>query len=106
VVDRISVGEERFVLIIEGKEGTTGEALKQCLLLLQDARDQNGGGAVYGFITTGVFWQMLRYDGKFQMTNTMEVLFYSMEEEKGRWMKENSVVVDCMYAALSNGGIR
>ena len=83
VVDRISVGEGRFVLIIEGKKGTTGEALKQCLLSLKDTRDQDGGGAVYGFITTGVLWQMLRYDGKFQMSNT-EILFYSLEAEKGR----------------------
>ena len=105
VVDRISVGEEGFVIIIEGKQGTSGEALKQCLLSLKDARDQNSGGAVYGFITTGEFWRMLRYDGTFQMTNKMEVLFDTMEEEKGRWMKENSALVDCMYVALRSGGI-
>jgi len=56
--------------------------LKQCLLSLKDARDQNGGGAVYGFITTGELWQMLKYDGKFQMTDTMQALFHSMEEKK------------------------
>ena len=102
VVDRISVGEERLVIIIEGKKGTTGEVLKQCLLSLREARDQNSGGAVYGFITTGEFWRMLMYDGTFQMSKK---LFDTVEKEKGGWMKENSVVVDCMYAALSNGDI-
>lgn len=105
VIDRIAVGEERFIIIIEGKKGTTSEALKQCLLSLKDARDQNGGGAVYGFITTGEFWAMIRYDGTFQMTNKMQVLFLSMKVEKVRWMKEGAVLVDCMYSALSNGGI-
>jgi len=75
VVDRISVTEERFVIIIEGKESTTGEVLKQCLLALKDVKDVSSGEAVYGFITTGEPWRMLRYDGTFQMTNKMEVLF-------------------------------
>ena len=105
VVDRIAVGEERFVLIIEGKKGTTGEALKQCLLSLKDAGDQNSGCAVYGFITTGEFWQMIRYDGTFQMTEKFMVLFNTMGKQKDRWMKENSVVVDCLYVALQNGGV-
>ena len=57
---------------------------------------------MYGFITTGEFWRMLIYDGTFQMSNK---LFDTVDKEKGRWMKENWVVVDCMYAALSNGDI-
>ena len=68
------MGEEKFVIIIEGMKGTAGEALKQCLLSLKDARDQNSGGVVYGFITTGESWRMLRYDGTFQMTNKMDVI--------------------------------
>lgn len=32
-------------------------------------RDNNTGGEVYGFVTTGESWQMLKYDGAlFQMT--------------------------------------
>lgn len=44
--DRISVGEERYVFSIESK-GTTGEMLKECLLLLKYVRDNNGGGLHY-----------------------------------------------------------
>ena len=55
--------EEKFVLIFEGKRSSVGEAMKQCLLALQDARDNNGEGKVYGFITVGDHWRMLCYDG-------------------------------------------
>lgn len=105
VMDRISVGQERFVLIVEAKRSSLGEAMKQCLLAMKDARDNNGGGEVYGFVTTGDTWRMLKYDGEFQMTNKIDVLFDTMSEEKERWMKDYTILVDCMYAALSNGGI-
>lgn len=100
-MDRISVGEDKFVPIMEARKGTTGEALKQCLLSLKEARDNNGGG----FITTGESWQMIIYDGKFQISEKMDILFHTMDEAKERWMKDYSVMVDCMHAALSNGGI-
>ena len=68
--------------------------------------DRNGRGIVYGFITTGGSWRMLSYDGHtFKMTNNIEVVFDTMAEEKERWIKEFSVLVDCVYAALGNGGI-
>ena len=72
MVDRISVGEERFVIINEGKKGTTGEVLKQCLLSLKDARDQNSGGACS------------RTQTNYMLTN--KVLTYSWSGyENGRW---------------------
>ena len=64
VVDLISVAEEKSVLLIEAKRSSLGEALKQCLLSLKDLGDNNGGGEVYGFTTTGKSWRMIRYDGK------------------------------------------
>ena len=60
---------------------------------------------MYGFITTGESWRMIRYDGTFQMTNKMEVVFDAIEEEKARWMKEFALLIDCMYVALQSGGI-
>ncbi|KAI5800494.1 hypothetical protein FPQ18DRAFT_301119 [Pyronema domesticum] len=105
-MDRISVGEEKFILIIETKKSSTGEALKQCLLSLKDARDNSGEGEVYGFVTTGEQWQMIRHDGtSFTMTNKVMATFGTMEEEKEKWMKECSILVDCINVALSNGGI-
>ncbi|RPA93688.1 hypothetical protein L873DRAFT_1645810, partial [Choiromyces venosus 120613-1] len=104
-IDRIWVTEERLVLIIEGMTGTAEEAMKQCLLSLKDIRDNNGGGEVYGFITTGETWQMLRYDGtSFQKSWKMRVEFGTMEEDQEEWMKDCSILVDCMFGALSNGG--
>ncbi|KAL0633576.1 hypothetical protein Q9L58_007536 [Maublancomyces gigas] len=81
------------------------EARKQCFLLLKDMRDNNGGGSVYGFITTGDSWRIVSYDGTFQMSEKMEILFDTMDDDKERWMKDYSILVDCIYAALSHGGI-
>ncbi|KAI5799188.1 hypothetical protein DFH27DRAFT_559923 [Peziza echinospora] len=104
VVDLVTVGEEQFILMVEGKRSSLGQAMKQCLLAMKDMRDNNGEGKVYGFVTTGEFWRMLSYDGAFEMTNNMEVLFDTMDEEKEKWMKDHSVLVDCIYAAMSKGG--
>ncbi|RPB15816.1 hypothetical protein P167DRAFT_542534 [Morchella conica CCBAS932] len=106
MVDLVSVTEEKFIFIVEAKRSSLGQAMKQCLLAMKDMRDNNGGvGEVYGFVTTAEFWQMLSYDGAFQVTNKLDVLFHTMGEEKEKWMKGYAVLVDCMYAALSNGGI-
>ncbi|KAI5844493.1 hypothetical protein DFP73DRAFT_549515 [Morchella snyderi] len=106
MMDLISVKERNYVLIIEAKKSSLGDAMKQCLLSMKDARDNNGGGEVYGFVTTGESWQMLKYDGtSFQLSGKMDVVFPWMDEDKELWMKDYSVLVDCMYAALSSGGI-
>lgn len=99
VMDRISEKDNRFVLVVGAGGGR--EAMKQCL---KDARAGNGGGVVYGFFTTGETWRMLKYDGIFQMSEKMEILFNTMDDDKERWMKSYSILVDCMYTALSNGG--
>ncbi|RPB28987.1 hypothetical protein L211DRAFT_776546 [Terfezia boudieri ATCC MYA-4762] len=105
-MDRISVTEEKFVLIVEAKRASTGQAIKQCVLSLKDAWDNNEGGEVYGFVTLGEQWRMIKFDGKsFVATEAFMVLFESMKEDKKRWTKNYSVVVDCIYFALSNGGI-
>ncbi|KAF8423837.1 hypothetical protein EV426DRAFT_601366 [Tirmania nivea] len=106
VMDLISVSEESFVFIVEAKKSSFGEAMKQCLLAMKDARDNNGGGVMYGFVTTGESWRMFRYDGiSFEKTEKMDVLFETMGENEERWMKDYSVLVDCMDIALDKGGI-
>lgn len=105
VMDLISVEEEMYVLIIEAKRNSLGQAMKQCLLAMKDTRDINGGGEVYGFITTGEAWRMLRYDGtSFELTEKTDVMFDTMDRNKERWVKGYSELVDCMFVALSNGG--
>lgn len=44
IMDLISVKESNYVLIIEAKKASLGDAMKQCLLSMKDARDNNGGG--------------------------------------------------------------
>lgn len=57
--------------------------MKPCLLAMKDMRDNNGGvGKVYGFITTGESWQILSYNGGFQVTNKIDVVFLTMGEDK------------------------
>ena len=49
---------------------------------------------------------MIEYDGtSFWKTNSIVVVFDSIDAEKERWMKEGAVLVDCINFALSNGGI-
>ena len=102
--DRISVSEKKFVLIVEAH--SVGEAMKRCLLLLKDARDNNGEGEVYGFVTTGQMWQMIRYDGaSFTMTRVITAVFGGMDEDRVEWVRGSLVLVDCVIAASSNGGV-
>jgi len=107
VVDQIAVAEQMFVSIIEAKRTSLGQGIKQLLLSLKDAWDNNGGGVVYGFVTTGEQWQMFSYDGtSFQKTRRLVVVLEGMEEEdEESWMKEGSLLVDCLFFALKTGGI-
>ena len=104
VVDEIALAEDKAVLVIEAKRTSTGQAMKQIMLSLKDARDNNQAGTVYGFVTTGQHWKMLSYDGaSFLTTPEFMAVFEGMEEEKESWMKECSVV-DCLVVALTTGG--
>jgi len=99
--------EQMFVLVIEAKGSSLACAFRQLLLALKDMWDINGGrGVVYGFATTGEDWQMVTYNGKFQLTDKSSVMFPSMgkTERKEKWMKEFSVIVDLIYIALEEGG--
>ncbi|KAF8430201.1 hypothetical protein EV426DRAFT_708345 [Tirmania nivea] len=79
VVDRISVTEEMYVCIIEVKRESLGAAMKQCLLSMKDMGNSNNGGAVFGFVTTGESWSMLRCDGTvFQVTEMFDAIFETM----------------------------
>ena len=67
----------------------------------------NGKGVVYGFVTTGQDWQMLMYDGNdFVMSHQFPTLFDGFQEEKETWMKGYSVLIECIYISLKNGGMR
>ncbi|KAL7271813.1 hypothetical protein RUND412_005401 [Rhizina undulata] len=105
VMDFVSLREKNFVLIVEAKKVSLGEARKQCFLSMKDMRDNNGGSTVYGFITTGDSWRMASYDGTFQMSEKMEILLDTIDDDKERWIKDYSILVDCFNVALNYGGI-
>ena len=49
---------------------------------------------------------MIRYDGMcFALTDIFYTLFGKIED-KERWIKENSVMVDCIIVALANEGLK
>ena len=49
VVEEVSLTKDMAVFIIEAKRSSVGAAMKQVSLAMKDARDNNGGGVVYGF---------------------------------------------------------
>ena len=105
MMNRVSVTERYYVMVIEAKRSSLGEAFKQCLLSMRDMRDSNRAGKVYGFVTTGESWQMMRYDGKsFQVTDKFDATFRTMRGQEGKWMKDYSLVVNCLEMALLHGG--
>lgn len=106
VIDKIEITGKRYILIIEAKKESLGAAIGQCLLAMKDMGDRNQGGVVYGFVTTGDSWRMLRYDGaSCIITDKIEAVFDTMGRNKQRWVKDFSVIVDCVYLALGNGWI-
>lgn len=72
MMDWISVRDNRSVLITEVKRSSTREA------------SNNSGGEVHSFVTTGETYRMLEYNEIFQMSEKMEILFDSMDDNKER----------------------
>lgn len=104
VVDRVSMTKEESVLVMEAKGSCLGEGINQCLLSLKDARDNDCGGEVYGFTTTGKSWRMIKYDGKdFLQTHEIHLFFEGMDQERDLWLNNYSDLADCMYLALFHG---
>ncbi|KAF8453100.1 hypothetical protein BGX38DRAFT_1259208 [Terfezia claveryi] len=108
IVDLIQVRSEDFIVIVETKRASLGQAMKQGFLAMKDMRDNNnnGGGEVFGFITTGSNWRMVKYDGaSFEMSEEMTILFKTMGSDRQRRIDSHSIVVECIYFALSHGGM-
>ena len=96
----IKFREERYGLVIEAKQDNTWSGLKQLLLGMKDVAEHSGPvrEVYYGFTTTGVAWRMVDYDGKdFRISTEMDLVFDGMAENKDKWLKDCSVVVDCLH---------
>ena len=104
VVEKCGPGVAECLMVIIESKPSLGEAIKHCLLAMKDMWSKNGRGKVYGFVTTGDDWRMLSYDGtRFDITEKFTVL--SSPRSGDQWMKEGSVLVDCIIAALYSGSM-
>lgn len=97
VVDLILVEQERFIPIAEAKRYSLEQAIKQCLLLMKDMRDKDGGGEVQSTVS-------LQQGKAGKCSNTIEgmvVLFPTMAEDKNRRIKDCPTLVDCLNVVLN-----
>ena len=82
ILDFVSWREKYPVLVIESKRVGLEGARKQCFLAMKDTREKNGGGTVYGFLTTGVDWRIPTYDGSFQISERIVLIFDTIRKDK------------------------
>ncbi|KAJ3382883.1 hypothetical protein HDU92_004511 [Lobulomyces angularis] len=100
VVDCIEL-IDRYILVVETKNTNLISCLKQCILALKDCYDNNNDGKrVFGLLTTGIAWQMVTYkDGEISISEEIPVAFPLMMQNKDRWMKDYSLIIDCMQTS-------
>ena len=61
LIDTVSVVGDRYLIVVKAKRDSLGKGLIQCLLSLKDMYDVNNDKkSVYGFIATGVDWQLIK----------------------------------------------
>jgi len=63
-IQKINAGNIRYVLVVEAKRDSLGKGLTQLLLALKSMWEiNNDQKLIYGFVTTGINWQLVTYDG-------------------------------------------
>jgi hypothetical protein len=104
VTQEINVENNRYVLVVEAKRDSLGNGLKQLLLSLKCMWDVNNDQKmVYGFITTGINWQVVTYDGQtWKFSEPSTVLIGNMDGQEDRWLKNNTQILDVIYSILSS----
>jgi len=103
----IGLESQEFIVLVETMSESLGEAMLLCMLTMKDLAEDNSIFVVCGFVTTGEFWEMVRFDGRvFTPTETLQVLFSTMAQDKESRLKEAAIVVDCLHLALRSGGLQ
>ena len=103
--DFIGVGDRKYVFVVEAAKSSIGQAKRACMLALKEMGDNNPGGVIYGLVTSGDVWQIIRYQREiFTQTDPVQAVFRAMEHDKAKWFKESSIIVDCLDAALRSEG--
>ncbi|CAF4716388.1 unnamed protein product [Rotaria sp. Silwood1] len=99
-----NVENNRYLLVVEPKSGSLEKRLIQLLWILKSTWDiNNDNKIVYGFLTTGINWQLIIYDGKsWKFSKPSSVLFENMEEQEDQWLQKNTQILDVIYSILSS----
>ncbi|CAF0978149.1 unnamed protein product [Rotaria sordida] len=86
------------------KRDALGKGLVQLLLALKSmSNGNNDEKLVYGFLTTGIQWQLVAYDGqKWKLSEASTVLLPKMIEKEDQWLKNNTQILDVIYNILSS----
>ena len=101
----IGIKGHKFVFVAEAAKSSIGQAKRGCMLTLKEMGDNNPGGVIYGLVTSGDVWQIIRYQREiFTQTNSIQVAFRTMEHDKAKWLKESSIIVDFLDTALRSEG--
>ena len=93
MVDLISASEERYILVVDGNKSLCWKGYEgyEGGVWLHDDR---------GVVAGDRKWRnIVSYNRE-----SIKALFGSMDQNKERWMKEGTVLVDCINYVLSNGG--
>lgn len=65
ITQTINVENNRYILVVEAKLDSLGKGLTQLLLALKSMWDiNNDQKLVNGFVTIGINWQLITYDGQ------------------------------------------
>ncbi|CAF0978167.1 unnamed protein product [Rotaria sordida] len=103
-IQKINVGKNCYVLVVETKGDSLGKELTQLLLALKSMYDiNNDKKLVYGFLTTAIQWQLVTYDGQtWKLSELSTVLLANMRKQEDRWLKNNTQILDVIYSILSS----
>jgi hypothetical protein len=101
-IQMITFENIRDVLVIEAKRDSLGKGLKQLLLALKSMCDMNDDQKlVYGFVTTGIVWQLVTYDGQtWKLSKPSTLLDADMAENEDEWLNNNTQILDAIYSIL------
>lgn len=104
VMQKIIAGNTLYIIIVEVKRDSLGKGLTQLLLALKSVWEVNDDGkVVYGFLTTGINWQTVTYDGQtWKLSEPSTLLLGNMEKQEHRWLKNNTQILDVIYSSLSS----
>jgi len=81
----ISLWKNNYVTMVEVKKVLQGEGLNECFLAtMKDMRYSNAGGIVYGFITNEDSWRIISFNGKFEISEKIQLIFDSVAQDQTR----------------------